>query len=147
MGELPAQRNELTLDIEESEDQVMTGLVEELGGGTEISQPSSPMNQAEVRTNVNKRKGQPQKGKPASKRMGTVSVEDDIVVEAVVSKKNSDIYPIEERPPMYRDEGKFNLLSQDRAAKICFKFYRMNEKKRDKERKQNSIEKCFKARQ
>ena len=58
-------------------------------------------------------------------------------------KLNSEVYPGNERPPMYQDDGKFNQLSKDRAAKICFQYYMMTEKKKEKEMKQNAIEKCY----
>ena len=56
-------------------------------------------------------------------------------------KRNSDMYPAEERPPMFKDDSKFNSLSGDRAAKVCFSFYELSEKKKVKQTKQNTFEK------
>ena len=58
-----------------------------------------------------------------------------------VKKSNSEIYPVEERPPMFKDDVKFNSLSGDRAAKVCFSFYELSEKKKVKQTKQNTFEK------
>jgi hypothetical protein len=51
---------------------------------------------------------------------------------------NSDDFPSEDRPEMFQNDTKFNKLSYETAAKICWEFKQLNEKKLLKERKNNS---------
>ena len=153
-GELPPpsreeQLNDLTLDVPEEGGDLLNRIGQEIGGqgilGGRIGGPggvselgsTSPVKAVEPRKEVQKkRKETTPAGKETPKKTRKTDKE-----EAEDTRKNSDFYPKDQRPPMFENDEKFNKLSFDKAAKICFSFYQMEEKKKEKESKDNTVEK------
>ena len=57
-------------------------------------------------------------------------------------KKNSDMYPKSERPAIFQDDDKFNAIDVNIASKICYKHSVEEDRKKRKDQKKNSLEKC-----
>ena len=51
------------------------------------------------------------------------------VIEDQEVQKNSDDFSVDERPELFHDDKKFNRLSYETAAKICWEFKQLKERK------------------
>ena len=130
---MPAPRNELSNAGLEGEDEVLGEVIAELGGGLPMAH-SSPIRNPGIREKTVKRKGSPVEPPitPLSKK-GSGSPR---------KKKNSELFPKEERPEMFKNDDKFNALGTDRAAKIVYHHSVEEARKKEKSEKKNSLEKC-----
>jgi hypothetical protein len=133
------------MDVGESREELAAGLMAELGGlGQEAAMDlglTSPVRRAEPRVEkakAPKRKNNTAKEASAAKKASLTVVLDEEEEGWLRDRRRR----IAERPPMFQDYIRFNLLSLDRAAELCFQYYMMREKKKDKETKHNLIEKC-----
>ena len=59
-----------------------------------------------------------------------------------VESKNSDDFPTQDRPEMFQEDAKFNKLSYETAAKICWEYKQLKDQKESKERKNGSLERA-----
>ena len=89
-----------------------------------------------------KRKKPQEKGKAgnAMKKQKEASVVEEIENEE--EQKNSDDFPADVRPDLFKDDRKFNKLSYESAAKICWEYKQMKERKELKEKKSGNFEKA-----
>ena len=156
-GELPqpsldGQVNDLTIDVDDDSNTLLGRIGREMGGQGVLGGPpenprgvselgsTSPVKAVEPRKDLpGKRKATKTAGKEPPKKAEKTA--DDAGKVDSEERSNSDFYPKDQRPPMFDNDEKFNKLSFDKAAKICFSFYQMEEKRRDKESKDNTIEK------
>ena len=106
----------------------------------ELPAPSSPQLTSGVRKNPTKRRVEPATSVPA-KKTRRETVELDRESDGEDEKKPSEEFPVDERPPMFRDDRKFNRLSFQEAARYCMEYSLLQEKKRMKEKQKNSMEK------
>ena len=130
---------------------IMDRLQSELGEQGRIEQPpASPVQAVGTRKRAPAaRRVRPTKAaKPAAVEslMEVTEQEDDIETEAPPRKKtamksNSDLYPKEDRPPMFEDDEAFDRLSVDKAAEIVLQFYAIKEKKAMKNTVKSTLEK------
>ena len=129
---MPPPRNDLSTAGLEEEEEALGHVIAELGG--EYPQAaSSPTREPGTREKPPKRKGgrdglppaPPEKKRSLSPR----------------KKKNSKLFPKEERPELCKDNDKLDALGTDRAAKIVYHHSVEEARKKQKEKK-NSYEKC-----
>ena len=144
------------MDVEDDEDGLTRSVVRELGGQGRQGEPmlpASPGSGSEVttRTRPAKRKAPPTvqtREVPPPKRTTdsdevTLPKRTTVIEESLTrEKRNSELFPVEERPDMFKDDDKFDVLSRDRAAKICYKHSVELDRRHNKKSKQNSLEKC-----
>ena len=139
--------------MDESAGNLLDGLRAELGargmGLGANHPPTSPVKRAEARSGREKTKkrnaADHSDTNDKSKKSKTTIAEDVNTVEETretnKKKANSDYYSEDERPPIFKNDEKFNLLSFDKTAKICYSWFETKERKKEKELKNNSIEK------
>ena len=129
---MPPPRNELSTAGLGEEEEALGRVIAELGGGHPLA-ASSPTREPGVREKPAKRKvGQEvmPRGSPEKKRSPSPR-----------KKKNSELFPKEERPELFKNDDKFDALGTDRAAKIVYSHSVEEERKKRKDKK-NSQEKC-----
>ena len=140
---------ELTDDIPETTRDLVDGAVLELGGGGErrsMNPPraSSPMPRELTDTRVRKRpvtdagSSGVRKTKTGRKERGG---ENDSLVVEVQEKKNSEEFPANVRPIMYREDRLFDKLPFRVAAQIVWEHSLQEEKKNEKLKNKNRTEK------
>ena len=133
------------LELADSVSRQLTGdRIGETNTGAERESPSPPLSPAGGPQNVLLRKeGQGQekrkrpekqkKSKEGRKRCHQENTER--VAEADPQEveeeqfKNSDDFSTDDRPELFRDDAKFNRLSYETAAKICWEFKQLKERK------------------
>ena len=143
----------ITADVVETTYELRENLRNELGTRnvhtTRVSPTSGPG--SVTHSEVSKRKTPP--GSRTTVKRSKAS--EDVIVDTVdmeeedtdmnvdsVNKKNSDDFPEDKRPPMFRNDRKFNKLTYQNAAKVCFEYTMMIEKRASKNSSKNSLEKC-----
>lgn len=113
-------------------------------GEREMSPPHSPtVGQGLIRRETQKkRKGEsvPPKKSRDKKRTKVADTENEEEVQKDDVQRNSDDFPAEDRPEMFKDDKKFNRLSYEMAAKICWENKQLKDKKEMKEKKRSSLE-------
>ena len=133
-GGMLSPRNELSTAGLGEEDEILQEVVTEFGGLPAAS--SSPIREPTLRVKAPKKKVPPASSEglrsPARKRPSS----------SPKRKTPSQLFPKEERPPMYQDDEKFDALDVDRAAKTCYHHSVEMARKKEKEQKKNSSEKC-----
>ena len=125
-GELPPPRNDLTVDLEEDESMLERNVVNELGnqGGLQAA-PLSPVQESGFRENERGRKRKrgdrvenstpatasaiTQATPPATASAQVSPMSSTTVVTREKELVNSDIFPAEERPALFKEDAKFNL--------------------------------------
>ena len=78
--------------------------------------------------------------KEIEKRLNAVT--EVVEVEQPVEPLNSDDFPPEQRLEMFKENKKFDKLSYETAAKICWEFKQIKDKKEMKDKKSASLEKA-----
>ena len=162
---MPAPRNDLTMDVDDTESVVLDRVIQEQGGQDRplVAPPSPVQGDMVTRSRPTKRRAATQltresrvpsqpSGSPRQETARGSTGRSDTAKEAVagkgavpqnesVTKRNSEIFPAEERPEMFKSDEKFDLLSRDRAAKICYQHSVQETKRKEKKAKLSSLEK------
>ena len=144
---------DITNDVSQSPDELVGLVVGELGRDIERQsrdrvyrpeQPLSPGGEGLIRMGCPpKRKSQEQTGKKGRKEKRTRDQDEvEIVGLEPTGSRNSDDFPENERPDMFKDDNKFNKLRYETAAKICWVHKRLSEKKDMKAKKSASLKKA-----
>ena len=136
----------VTDDVADDTDVVLEDLHRELGGPTVVQPPSSPVQIVGTRKRPMTTGRRPVAMVTRSAGLPSTVQEDDELVEVppkrkAAVKKNSEVYPKEDRPPMFEDDEVFDRLSGDKAADIVLQFYTIKEKKALKNSSKCALEK------
>ena len=160
-GEIPARRNDEGNDEEEDEGNITNDITEtsvalrntvrkeltkERGTAAPASSVGTSKGAAAVSVGstreVSRKRKSSKVATVAEKRSRVVNIEELDRDDDTESRKNSDEFPAEERPPMFRNDHKFDRLDYQTAAKVCFEYSMMIEKRAMKSSAKNSLEKC-----
>ena len=128
---MPEPRNELSTNGLGAEEDLMAAVVGEFGGLPAAAY--SPIREPGEKTKKKVPARSPSPKQKNSRKRPSSSPS---------RKTPSQLFPKEERPPMYQDDEKFDALDIDRAAKTCYHHSVEMARKKDKEQKKNSSEKC-----
>ena len=79
--------------------------------------------------------------KPPSKKRPVPGGPRDDAPKSPKKKKNSEMFPKSERPDIFQNDEKFDAMSVDKAANICYKHSVEEERKKKKDEKKNSLQK------
>ena len=143
--ELPEARNDddlsgedgnLTDDIANGTGEIQDRVIAELGRGKrrpEVQESMSPLKRRESRTLKRKEVPVPKLGKDSKKSR-------EEVVQA--KKKNSDMFPADVRPEIFRDDDVFNGLTFDKASTFVHEHGLLQAKIKMKDASKNSQEKA-----
>ena len=126
---MPTPRNDLSTAGLEEEEEALENVVAELGGGR-LMAASSPIREPGIR----ERKASRKRIEPPGQVTGSLS--------SSPKKKNSQMFPKEKRPSILQSDEIFDMLMTDRAAKLCVFHMAEEERKKQKDEKNNSLEKC-----
>ena len=139
--------NDVSISAEELANRVAGQLGSNRLGVTRVEPPLSPgagsLSQGLIREPTRKRKvpdtnlmrkGEPEKRK--NREIPETTAEDE-----QEEQRNSKDFPKEERPEMFQDDKKFDKLSYESAARICWEFKQLSDKKEMKAKKSASLEK------
>ena len=105
------------------------------GGGHTLQNLDAPLSPAQGRSLMrpdqqkkrrdNPATGDAQKDNQRKKRREEVVEDEEVESEGL----NSDDFPEEDRPEMFRDNKKFNRLTYETAAKICWEYKQLRDQK------------------
>ena len=141
-----AEDGNITNDVGDTSSDVRQAVAKELASRRGVGQAQPPHSPVRARTEprVMKRKaaGSAEKS-PQRKRGSTVRGESNNRGERVSNTpKNSDLFPANSRPAMFRNDDVFNALSFDKASTFVHEYGMLQEKIKLKDRNKSSQEKC-----
>ena len=75
----------------------------------------------------------------AARKLKRQQPQDDVEIVDIVEDtvKNSDEFPADMRPAMFKDDKKLNRLDYSQAAQIVWEYQQNMEKKKEKQKKKN----------
>ena len=103
-------------------------------------QPHSPTGSPTGLIRRNDKRKDDARGKECERRKKRRN--EDVQEEEVVEGSNSKDFPREDRPDLFKDDKKFDKLSYETAAKICWEYKQLKDKKEMKAKKSASLEKA-----
>ena len=148
-GDLPIEREDaddddesveegnITDDVPNNTAAIQANIAKELGGGRhkrskEILEPHSPLKDREARVMKRKETPSPKVTQKPSKKAKESLVQ---------GKTNSELFPADSRPDMFRNDEVFNALSFDKASTFVHEHGMLQAKMKMKESHKNSQEK------
>ena len=138
-----AEDGNITNDVGDTSADVRQAVAKELArgrGAGHIQQPHSPVKAgAEPRTMKRKARATTNKSPQRKKGNTGASEESERVTK---TPHNSELFPANIRPEMFRSDVVFNALSFDKASTFVHEYGMLQEKIKLKDRNRNSQEKC-----